>query len=175
MKPKVKKTPLKVGPSYLKGTKSSQTKGLTVSMRLKEQSNPSPPQKKNLGPKRMNTSEKLRLLAFKEQPSSLQPVLKKTTTKRLKATGSKTWVQPKCTSKAPSASSPSSQAARDQRSIAIKPAFSAITSPKPEKETKLSRRQILTKGKSASSTSVKAHFRNFARESVTFSDPHQQL
>ena len=64
MKPKVKKTPLKTGPSYLKGTKSSQVKDLAVKNKLKEQTNPSPPPKK--GVKRMNTSEKLRLLAFKD-------------------------------------------------------------------------------------------------------------
>jgi hypothetical protein len=40
-KPKVKKTPSKVGPSYLKGTKSSQTKGAII-MKLKEQLSISP-------------------------------------------------------------------------------------------------------------------------------------
>ena len=109
MKPKVKKTPLKAGPSYLKGTKSSQTKGLAASSKLKELSNPSPPPKKFLGSRRKNTSETIKLLAFREKPASLQPVLKKPASKGLKGFGNKSNVQSKYTSKAPSASSPSSR------------------------------------------------------------------
>ena len=57
VKTKVKKTPLKAGPSYLKGTKSSQTKGLAATSKLKE----SPPPKKFLGSRRKNTSEAIKL------------------------------------------------------------------------------------------------------------------
>jgi hypothetical protein len=74
----------------------------------------------------------MRLTIFRDKPASLQPVLKKTATKGFK--GVKSAVQSKHTSKAPSTSSPSSQAGRQQRGIAIKPPNTAITTPKPTSE-----------------------------------------